>query len=733
MIDEDTVVRIAPGVTVRAVDDENGYIESPDGVRRLTGSGLRLLSDEVLPRLDGAVHGGELAAAMEPKLTRAKTLELLESLRGQGIIESGVEPQPSGTKQIALAVLGSGVLADALVDVLTRTAAVETCHVGDAADPAVGVPDADLVVVATDSLFEPWAARVNEYCVAGRRACLFVGLLPAGAAFAGPLWAPGRLTACFECLRTRIFANSIHGATWSAYTRFLASAGLPALRRCVQPWTTARLAAAVGSRVARRAAEPDDDRPEELLWLDADGGEVVRCLLPVPNCRSCGAVQRTLRDVPAGAAGPTADLTAAVDDRVGIVHAVNVRRADSGPQIYLAGSTTSDYSLIRPNMSVIRNGGAGFAKKDALNATVGESLERYAAGLIPSRELRLASWAELVAQGESAVRPDAFGLFSAGQYAEPGFPFEPFTEDTRVRWVGVRRWPDGAPTWMPASQVYLYYRRIEGEASIAPSISTGLAAADSFAGAVLAGLCEVLERDALAVSWLHRLPPRPVAAEAIAASSRVGHHLSAATSWRVRFYDLSLEFSPSVVVAVMEQPGGSEPALSFGSACRTSPTRAVEKAFLEAAQGLTYVRRLLKQHRDFCADPDFANVDDFTKHAILYTRHPELRRQVGYLLHPDEPPRCDRPVRAECAEQGDQLERVVTELAAAGLRTYVADLSTPDTRRVGVSVCRVVVPGLQHLSGTHRYRLLGNPRLRSVVKPLGYDSEPDNPYPHPLP
>jgi thiazole/oxazole-forming peptide maturase SagD family component len=781
--DEDSVVRLSAGVTVRAVDDENAYIESPDGVRRLAGTGLRLLSERVLPRLAGAVRGGDLAAAMEPTLSTSGTLELLRVLHEQGIIESAdatdatdvADPskeqeadERGAAPAVEVAVLGTGEVADAVADVLARTTSI---HVRRLDGDGGAAPDVDLVVAVTTSVFEPWCARVNEYCVAEGRACLFVGVLPGPAAFVGPLWRPGRATACFECLRTRIFANSVHGATWRAYTRFLAQAGLRAQQRDVRPWTSARLAAAVAARIAHgmatagarggawddEQAEREREGPPEVLWLEEGGGGGVedlarRVVLPVPNCRVCGELQQ--RTSPAAAAA--LDLTAAVDERVGVVHAVNVRRADSGPQIYLAGSTTSDYSLIRPNMTVIRNGGAGFAKRDALNATIGESLERYAAGLIPSRELRLASWSELVGQGEAAVHPGAFGLFSAAQYAEPDFPFAPFTEETRVRWVQLTRLPDGSRWWLPASQVYLYYRRVEGEASLAPSISTGLAAAESLERAILGGLCEVLERDALAVSWLHRLPPRPVPAELALASTQVAHHLSAATSWRVRFYDLSLEFGPSVVVAVMEQPGGPEPVLSFGSACRTAPVRAVEKAFLEAAQGLTYVRRLLKQHPDFRADPDFGNVDDFTKHAILYSRHPELRREVGYLLHPDEPPLCERPVRgvgaaddgqaAEGAgadgqldqrdevDRADQVDRVVRELAAAGFCTYVADLTTPDTRRVGVSVCRVVVPGLQHLSGTHRYRLLGNPRLRTVAKALGYDSRPeDNPYPHPLP
>lgn len=744
MIREDSVIRLAPEVRLHVEDDHSGFVESPGGVHRLRGTGLRLLADQLLPRLAEPARAADIAVALSPEVPRARVLELLEGLREQRIIEFpgagsvGESPAPG-----SVAVLGPPELTCDLTAVLGRTR-VAVRDLGDPAQPSAY--GADLLIAATASLFDPRAGAVNERCVREGLPCLFYGLLPGGAAFAGPLWSPGRTAPCYACLRVRIFSNSVHGPVWSACTASLAASGTPALDRRVPPWTAARLAAAVARRATAWLERPDEDPAGELLWLDEDGGETTRFLLPVPTCPVCGDDGTTGATGNTGATATTATtrpeagpapLTAAVDDKVGAVHSVSVRRAESGPPIYLAGSTSPDLSLLRPNLGVVRNGGAGFAKKEALNAAIGESLERCAAGLYRSSRLRTASYAQL---GEEASAPSAFGLFSAGQYASPGFPFAPFTEDTPVRWVRARRWADAAPCWVPASQVYLYYRRAKQETPIAPSISTGLAAGPSFEDAVLGGLSEILERDALSISWLHRLPPRPVPDEVVAASPQVSYHLSGASGWRVSFYDLSLDLTPPVVVAVMDHRGAGGPVLSFGAACRRSPVRAVEKAFLEAAQGLTYVRRLVKGYEDFEAASDFDRVDEFNKHAILYTRHPELRPRAGYLVHPSAPTPCERPARPAPAEPcgppaaaGDDVDRIVGELASIGLHTYVVDLTTPDTRRLGVHVVRVLVPGLQHLSGAHRFRMLGTPRLHTVVRELGFDSAPDNPYPHPLP
>ena len=728
MIGQDSVVRLAPGVILRVVDDVDGFVESPDGVRKVQGTGLRLLAEKVLPTIECPVRCADIAAAVRPLLSDAEVLELLDVLVSQGVIVCSPEAPRRGAAG-TIAVFGPSHITSDLMAVLDRTPQAEVRYCGQLRDAAHLT--ADLTIIGTASIFDPWAGQLSELGVLQGRPLLCYGLMQGGIAFVGPLWTPARPGACYECLRVRVFANSVHGPTWHSYARFLAGAGLSPVQQQAPPWTLAWLAGAVGRQVAAWLVRQGEDVGDELLWLDEAGRETRRCLLPVPSCRACAGAHR--RPVDPVEPWPEARLTDAVDDRVGIVHSVHVRRAESGPPIYLAGSTSSDLSLIRPGLSVLRNGGAGFAKTDALHATIGESLERYAAGLYRRAELRLASWAELASAGEPAVRPETFGLFSAKQYGSADFPFVPFGDDTRVRWVRAIRWLDGAFCWVPASQVFLYYRRAEGEAPIAPSISTGLAAGPSHEDAVLSGLYEILERDALAISWLHRLAPRPVAEELMAASSRVSYHLEGATLWRARFYDLSLEFAPPVMVAVMDHRGGAEPVLSFGSACRMSPVRALEKAFLEAAQGLTYVRRLLKSYKDFQAAPDFSNVDEFNKHAILYTRHPQLRRKAGYLVHPDDPPACGRPPRDTVEEPADPLEAIAGELGAHGFGVYVVDLTTPDTRRIGVRVVRVLVPGLQHLAGAHRYRLLGNPRLRSVVTMMGFDSEPDNPYPHPLP
>ncbi len=725
----ETALALAPGVRLHAVDDENGFVESRHQVQRIRGSNLLTLTQRLLPALDGTRTVREVAAELQPWVRNDELTGWLEELRLAGLILERAEPASSAepavirvagptefTAPLGSALTGDGVNVQAL-----------DCDLFSSQEQA-----SDLVVLAAPSVFDHRTAQLARACVAAGQAHLVFGFHP-DAAFVGPVWDPVVSGACFDCLRLRLHSNAPHGRVRVEYQRFLEQSDTPAANGPGAPPTP--LTTMLAGIAARQAVRWLDDRASDpntrVTWIPHGTAHIEEhAVLVLPHCPGCGKH----RDGGAGPVPSAGDLTAACDALTGIVHSATVRRADTGPRIFISGSTSSDLSLLRPSMRTTLNGGGGFTRQAAEFAALGESVERYAASIYDRRPLRLARYSDL---DEPAIHPDQFALFSPEQYDDPSLPFRPFTEDTPLRWTPARRWHDGATVWVPASQAFLSYRRTPGEEQIAPSISTGLAAGPGYDDAVLAGLYEVLERDALSISWLHRLPPRAVPAEAVQAASRVQRHLAGRTSWNVRFHDVSLDVGLPVVAAVMEYSHGRESVLSFGSACRSDLVSAIEKAFLEAAQGLTYVRRLLRTFQDWDCQHDFADVDEFNKHAVLYTKWPELRARAGYLVdplwdpvvlrdartYPDGPPRDPR----------EEIDRVCGELRGLGHDVCVVDLTTPDARQLGVRVVRVMVPGMHHLAGVHHWRYLGGERVRTVPGRLGWTTQPDNPFPHPLP
>lgn len=151
-------------------------------------------------------------------------------------------------------------------------------------------------------------------------------------------------------------------------------------------------------------------------------------------------------------------------------------------------------------------GGKGFSLSNVTLSTVGESLERVVGGLISSAaempSSRITdSYQNMIESGYPCLSPCDISLFSEVQYSQPQFLYERFTENTPVQWICGRRLRSHDEVWIPAQLVDMVHIYDPGEAIIGYPVSGGLSCHTSFLNAVYHGLTEVIERDAVNVSW----------------------------------------------------------------------------------------------------------------------------------------------------------------------------------------------------------------------------------------
>ena len=357
----------------------------------------------------------------------------------------------------------------------------------------------------------------------------------------------------------------------------------------------------------------------------------------------------------------------------------------------------------------------GFARsvEDATCAAIGEALERYAAAnaRLPLREAR-----EL--DGEELLPPARFALFSDAQRAMGDFPFA--QNDQKQKYTKVFSLLDNRAVWVPEELVGLGSREGDGQF---PSTSTGLAAGRDRGRALLGALDEALERDAFTVHWLGGLAGREVTLD-----ERYTTPVRALRG-EVRCFDLTQAWNPHPVAAVCGQlPMRGIPRIALGCACRPTWQDAVEKAWLEWLQGTVFAGYYLNA-RPGLAFADARALRDFDAHGAYYAAHPERWPRVPIL---------DRPIASApptTQGEGASLEDLVRALARVGLEPLYRDLTTPDVADLGVTVVRVLVPGLALLHGDERWPFLGG-RTRDVawrfpLLPRRIDAWP-SPFPHPL-
>ncbi len=378
-------------------------------------------------------------------------------------------------------------------------------------------------------------------------------------------------------------------------------------------------------------------------------------------------------------------------------------------------------------------GGAGLTRREAASAAVGEALERYSATFVPREQLVTASAREL---GADAVAPDRFALFSGAQYATPGFPFRPFTSDTRVPWVRGYALADRSPAWLPAELVFLGDVGDQGATRIGYATSSGMACAESVEQGLMRGLCELLERDAFMIVWANRLSLPALDLASDPQLEELDRRLFAPTGLSYVAIDLSVFHRLPTVLGVVRAPAWCPGALGVGAGTAPTVKRAVWKALSEAFASRSAGPKLSMLERSHDYGPEGAGVASFEDHIAYYADHGRAEAAAFLDASTERSPVAAVP-HLPGSSAAEHVEALCERVDAAGSAAYAVDVTAPDVRELGLVVVKVIAPELCSLDVPHAGRFLGGRRLYEAAGELGLRagplSVPVNPEPHPFP
>ena len=395
-------------------------------------------------------------------------------------------------------------------------------------------------------------------------------------------------------------------------------------------------------------------------------------------------------------------LAGAANNRHGVVLAsqmVPTARADV-PGIHHAvvpGSRTDNWPAAA--------GGVGRTRESAENAAIGEAMERYSAAVC-----RL----EYAGADGPLIRLEDFALFSEQQRRARDFPFADLYAG-ELRFARVHSLRDNTTCWAPAALVGITDH---------PAISTsnGLATAASPATALLRGLQELIERDAFMVSWLHSVRGRVVALDATYTEP------VAERGGDVKCVDATPAYSPwPVAVVGGNLPYRGRPRYALGAACRESWAAAVEKAYLEWAQGTVFVSAYLAAHTDL-RYRHASDVRSFQDHAAYYSVRTDEWDRVPLFRGSEASP----PAGAMTRDAWETLRQGVEALHGAGVRVFYRDLTSVDLRQLGLWTVRVVSPDLTPLHFHEPWAFLGG-RTADVGWRYPWIERSRHRFPNPLP
>lgn len=404
-------------------------------------------------------------------------------------------------------------------------------------------------------------------------------------------------------------------------------------------------------------------------------------------------------------------LEAAANNRHGLTFAPQVAS--------LSKSDVSEFTHVgvatqRGNGWQSASGGVSPDPNTAVLAAIGEGVERYTAAqaIVPLKLKRELSNKQLIDAKD-------FTLFSEHQRQSATFPFDSvYSQD--CPYTEVFTLDTNEPFWVPQPLVVLR----DDYATGIPT-SSGLAAGKTPTDALLRGLQELLERDALMATWLHSIPGRRVATPAWCVKQISKLHGT------IFIFDITPQYSPFPVIAVAGGiPKRGQLRFSLGVACRESLDLAIEKAYAEWCQGIFFTGMYAKMaDTSHLKTPnDAKNFDD---HAIYYTLFPDTWDSLPLFkdIHTLQKPTTQGTKRRGKAALLWGIQR----LTRRGVRLLYRDLTTIDALQAGVHVVRVLSPDFIPINAHHEWPFLGGTAANVQWRyPHATPGLFPNPWPHPL-
>jgi ribosomal protein S12 methylthiotransferase accessory factor len=412
--------------------------------------------------------------------------------------------------------------------------------------------------------------------------------------------------------------------------------------------------------------------------------------------------------------------------------------ADGDPDFAVRVSSIGDLSKVLSGLRGWTNDGdlgnvdgvgSALAGERAGLVSVAEALERYSTCSWHDEDLTVAAEDELT---EEFVSPTRWPRCSAREFARDDCGLVPYDPAVPIRWVRAWSLTRRCPVLVPAIAVYLHMAPQSKSERFTRGITTGAAVHSDIRSAVLGGLLEVVERDALSLAWLQRLrlPRLSVDPDLLDPLVRAHHAAGTARHLEVRLFDATTDFGVPVVYAVQLSPHEDQLAQIVCATCDTDPQQAVAKIYRELAS----VRVALRHHTG--GDRPAQRPEDGTVSVLgsaAYNASAERRHVFRHLLE------GERDVRRleelpDLSAEADPLATAVSRVAARGGETLVVDITTDEARQAGMHAVKVLVPEAMPLSFIHSERYLGTPRLYTAPTAMGHvslDEQSLNPEPQP--
>lgn len=705
------------------ISGEAVYLLSERGVTSVKGAHVEALA----PLLDGTRDLAELRRDIPPGLTPAEVGAIVMRLVEAGLVAlrppleteaeastlayweaAGLDPanalRHAQTKRVQVLTVGD-------VDASTALAAMSAAGLTAAVGPADRVAeDTDLSVVLCDDYLDAPLARVDALHRAAGRPWLLAK--PCGTqVWIGPIFDPTEPTACWHCLAHRLQGHRQAETRLQTIVGQRAALARPAVS--LPPLTSTALHL-IALETAKWVAGLRHDGQRAIWTLDSlDLRGRHHELRARPQCASCGdeglmreqtrrPIQLVHRPKVSRSGGGHRSMSPdqvlrAYEHLISPVTGVLKEITRNGPEFFNSFRSGPNLALnVRRHFEQMRtalraeNGGKGVTPLHGKVSALCEAIERHSGYFHGDEERIRGSYADLA---DRAIHPNACMLYDERQYADRAnwnashssfqYVCDPFDESTVTDWTPVWSLTKQQHRLLPTGLLYFDVPAEHGGAALSAD-SNGNAAGSSLEDALLQGLLELVERDAVALWWYNRNQAPQVSLDSFQEPwIDELRAVYASLNREVWVLDVSSDVGVPTMVALSRRTDKPCEDIMFGFGAHLDPKVALIRALTEMNQLMPAVAEVSHDGEYGWSDPD----------ALHWWRTATVANQPYLRPDPAAPPRelADYDY-LPTTDLYQDISLIQSKLESLGLEVLVLDQTRPD---IGLPVVKVIVPGMR--------------------------------------
>ena len=363
-----------------------------------------------------------------------------------------------------------------------------------------------------------------------------------------------------------------------------------------------------------------------------------------------------------------------------------------------------------------------------------EALERYTSAFPRGRQVAVRATVDSL--GDLAINPRVFGLYSDQQYESNPKLLTPYRDDLELDFVWAYSMRRSHPVLIPRHVGFYSLIGVHDEPAFVVEGSNGCATGSCPEEAIFHGLLEVIERDALLLTWYSKkTPPRINLLRSTDSETRCRLRLLENRGFCVKCFDTTTDFGVPAILLLAVSNGQEIPAAVCVPAAHIYPELAIRKGIRElcAMADRLHIEIADRRIRDRIEEltEDITQAREALDHPLCYCS-PASLPQFDFLLNGQEETSIeeltDRSRDLWSNDLGIELQLLLQRVLRRNMDVIVVNHTSPEHSEAGLYNYKVLVPGTVPMGwGAHLQRFEGIARFQSV---LGNNAP--NTAPHPF-